>query len=59
MLEQRANFEDPLVMEIFVPAGTEYLRTAEDWDDDFESEVLFPRSLLLRRVGDRKFELRR
>lgn len=54
---QESNYEDPVILEIHVPAGTPYARTRESWEDDFESEVLFPRGCRLEKTGDLEFNL--
>lgn len=56
--EQETNYEDPVILKIHVPAGVPYARTKESWEDDFESEVLFPRGCRLEKIGKAEFNLK-
>lgn len=56
--EQETNYEDPVILKIQVPAGTPYARTKESWDDDFESEILFPRGCRLEKIRKTEFKLK-
>jgi hypothetical protein len=47
-VEQADNYEEPLIIELTVPANTPYLM----FPNDFESEVLFARGHVIEYTGD-------
>lgn len=55
---QETNYEDSIILKINVPLGTPYARTRDSWEDDFESEILFPRNCFLEKIEKYEFRLK-